>query len=68
MNVDRTQQSSEVERESTGLFAGTVLAALLALVFGTCLMTILDVTRHAAPRAATNFPAKHAATVLPASF
>jgi hypothetical protein len=62
-----THEGSDVERRSAGLFAGTILA-LLALVFGACLLTILDATRPAAPRAAANFPAKHAATVLPASF
>lgn len=52
--------------EGISPLAGAVAAALLALVFGACLLTILDtlkpVSRYAAPSVS-----HHSTTLLPAS-
>ena len=40
------------KRKGLSLLAGTFLAALLAVVFGACLWTILDATRPVGPKAA----------------
>jgi acyl-coenzyme A thioesterase PaaI-like protein len=56
-------------RKPLGLLSGSIIAACLALVFGACLLTILDAMRRPQPTASAALISTQAATkVIPASF
>jgi hypothetical protein len=66
--------STPGERNGQSLLVGTFLAALLAVIFGACLLTILDVTRQPRPdvalskTGATGEPAPNRPARITASF
>jgi hypothetical protein len=71
---DVISHSASSERIGQSLFVGAFLAALLAVIFGACLLTILDVTRQArsdvalAKTGATGEPAPNRPARITASF
>jgi hypothetical protein len=56
-------------RKPLGLLPGSIIAACLALVFGACLLTILDAMNRPQLTASSALTSSQAATrVIPASF